>query len=139
MVNTLRCDSTIINDAILGRVLSVTFAGFYPSGSRGRGTAQAMLDFAAAEKARHHPAALLLDCTDLDYFWGDGPVALLLRLSREDRRRGIHCPLIFVAQGSTAQALGNLLACSGVTRLIHTVVAGSVAEGIEFLCSSPQA
>ena len=95
---------------------------------------QAIADYTAEQRAKHHPAAILFDLTDLNYVWGDGPVSqLLVPMWREDQQQAVVCPTCLVAQGRSKQALQNLLDACGVLRFIDTKVIGSVPEAMGYL------
>jgi hypothetical protein len=138
-MSDLHCNSEIISDTAQGSILCISFSGYYPPGSQGTPTAEAMRAYTTSERTKHRPAAVLYDLTDLDYVWGDGIISqLLFPMWREDKQRGVECPACFVAQGSTREAVQNLLDCCGVLRFINTKVVESKPAAIEHLQTALQ-
>ena len=104
-------DTVEMDHGAVGRsddvLLVVRFSGQIDAGSEGSADAAAGSRYVTHHLTDQH-AALVLDCAELDYVWGNYVGGWFVPAIR----RGI--PARFVAVGRTATALGGLLADAGL-------------------------
>jgi hypothetical protein len=119
------CSATILREPEVGPLLQITFRGECPGGSLGEPTAKVMERDLARAIDGSAPAGVIINCSELEYRWGDA----LCRLARPLRRPdGSFLPACIVARGDTRAAITPLVASRWLLAIAGVRLVGSVDE-----------
>ncbi|MES2462081.1 MAG: hypothetical protein V4671_15965 [Armatimonadota bacterium] len=103
-MNSLKCYSELLEPE---GILRIAFAGFYPPGSKGNPTAEAMSNFVRQVVQDQKPLSVLLDLSDLEYRWGDAIFGIVVPFHTAGWMKPLRSVCV-LAVGETAQALRPL-------------------------------
>lgn len=110
--------------------MQLCFCGEYPHGSLGNTTAKMMEHDLASAVAEFAPVGVIVDCTELDYRWGDAICQIAMPLRRPDKS---FIPACIVASGETAKALAPLIAPNWLLGFAGIQLVGSVDDACRIL------
>ena len=100
----VKCSASVIRSSIL----SLSYRGIYPYGSKGNEIARFMSNYTLEAYRQYLPKAILFDLSDLDYEWGDAICGLVQVIIRERHELSLSIPTCVLAQGGTYESLKPL-------------------------------
>jgi hypothetical protein len=113
-----------------GPILTVAFAGNYPSGSDGNNCSAEMVSYLRSILVTTNAAAVILDLRRLQYIWGDAIGGLALALGVDAPR---FRPSAIVASGPTARSLEPLLGAQFIFGVVGTRMFSTIPEALNHL------